>query len=152
MSDILHYILDMIPYMIISIPIIIIVRFINFKKQKKINWNREVAIFIFALFMVGLGSQTIIPKLEFGMDGGISIVQLGKNEINIIPFKVIYDTYVEVIKNDYINYFLINFLGNIVIFIPIGFFIPLLWKIDNKKSVYQKTVAFKNHRHFRFFI
>ena len=71
----------------------------------------------------------------FGMNGGVTIVQTGKSEINLIPFKVIFDTYREVIQNGYINYFIINFLGNIIMFMPIGFFIPLLWNVSNKKVV-----------------
>ena len=65
----------------------------------------------------------------FGMNGGVTIVQTGKSEINLIPFKVIFDTYREVIQNGYINYFIINFLGNIIMFIPIGFFVALLWNL-----------------------
>ena len=59
----------------------------------------------------------------------------GIHETNLIPFKVIVETYNEVFVNGYFNYFLINFLGNIIMFMPIGFFIPLLWNVSNKKVV-----------------
>ena len=135
MSSIIRYVLNMIPYMIISIPIYLIIRFIVLNKnKKKINWYREVAMFIFAIFLMGLASQTIIPKFEFGMNG-FSIVKSGIHKTNLIPFKVLFETYNEVFVNGYINYFLINFLGNIIMFMPIGFFIALLWNLSNKKII-----------------
>ncbi len=135
MKSIIGYILNMIPYMIITIPIYLIVRIIIFKtKKKKINWYHETGLFLFVIFLVGLASQTIITKFEFGMNG-FGIVKSGGHETNLIPFKVIIDTYKEVFVNGYINYFIINFLGNIIMFMPIGFFIPLLWKANNKKVI-----------------
>ncbi len=136
MNAIIRYLINMVPYMIITIPVYLIVRFIILKTKKiKINWYHESALFIFALFISGLASQTIIPKIEFGMSGKIGIVKSGVHKTNLIPFKVLYETYYEVFINGYINYFLINFVGNITIFMPIGLFIPLLWNISNKKVI-----------------
>lgn len=135
MRLIVGYILNMIPYMIITIPIYIIIRFIIFKDKKlKMNWLYEITLFLFVLFIAGLLSQTIIPKFEFGMNG-FGIVKSGKHSTNLIPFKVIYETYNEVFINGHINYFIINFLGNIIMFMPIGFFFPLLFKLSNKKVI-----------------
>lgn len=135
MNVIIRYVLSMIPYMIIAIPIYIVIRFVFFKTKKlKMNWYHEIALFLFVLFIIGLASQTIIPKFEFGMNG-FGIVKSGKHTINLIPFKVVFETYNEVFINGYINYFLINFLGNIIMFMPIGFFIPLLWNLSNKKVI-----------------
>ncbi len=135
MNTIIKYVINMIPYMIITIPIYLISRIIFIKsKSKKINWYHEITLFIFVLFTVGLSSQTIIPKFEFGVIG-FNVVQNGIHETNLIPFKVLFETYNEVFVNGYINYFLINFLGNIILFIPIGFFIPLLWNVSNKKVI-----------------
>lgn len=136
MTSILKYIINMFPYMLIAVPIVLCIRFFICSKRKlKINWYHEITLFIFSLFLVGLASQTIIPKFEIGMNGGLSISKNGMGEINLIPFKVLFDTYREVFENGYINYFIINFLGNIIIFIPLGFFIPLLWDITNKKVI-----------------
>lgn len=135
MSSVIKYIINMIPYMVIAIPIYLVIRFIVVKNIKeKINWYHEIGLFLFILFIVGLASQTIIPKLEFGMSG-LSIVKIGRHGINLIPFKVIFETYNEVFVNGYLNYFIINFLGNIIMFMPIGFFIPLLWNVSNKKVI-----------------
>ena len=135
MRTIIGYILNMIPYMIITIPIYLIVRFIIFKtKMKNVNWYHEITLIIFVLFIVGLTSQTIIPKFESGVNG-FGIVKSGVHETNLIPFKVLFETYNEVFVNGYINYFLINFLGNIIMFMPFGFLIPLLWNVSNKKVI-----------------
>lgn len=134
MNMIIRYILNMIPYMAISIPIYLIVRLIIIKtKKEKINWYHEIGLIIFVLFIVGLASQTIIPKFEFG-NNGFKIIKSGNHETNLMPFKVIFDTYREVFENGYINYFIINFVGNIALFIPIGFFISLLWNMSIKKG------------------
>lgn len=135
MSAIINYLINMLPYIIISAPIFVIVRFITYKKTKKLNWYREIAMLIFVMFLIGLGSQTIIPKLEFGINGELSIVNFGIGGINLIPFKVILDTYREVFINGNINYFIINFLGNIIMFMPIGFLLSLLWKMKSQKII-----------------
>ena len=135
MSLILKYILNMMPYMIITIPIYLIIRIVIFKtKKKEFNWYHETGLFLFVIFLVGLASQTIIPKFEFGING-LGIIKSGGHETNLIPFKVLIDTYKEVFVNGYVNYFIINFLGNIIMFMPIGFFIPLLWKVSNRKVI-----------------
>lgn len=135
MNVIIRYVLNMIPYMIIAIPIYIVIRFVFFKTKKlETNWYHEIALFLFVLFIIGLASQTIIPKFEFGING-FGIVRNGVHENNLIPFKVLFETYNEVFINGYINYFLINFLGNIIMFMPIGFFIPLLLNLSTKKVI-----------------
>ncbi len=135
MRTIIGYIINMLPYMILAIPIYLIVRGIIIKKHNKIiNLYHELTLFIFVLFIVGLFSQTIIPKFEFGVNG-FGIVKNGVHKTNLIPFKVLIETYREVFINGHIEYFLINFLGNIILFIPFGFVIPLLWNVSNRKVI-----------------
>ena len=132
MNKIIDYIVNMLPYMLIALPIIVIVRAIfvsNFKKKDiKTTFWHEIGIVLFAIFLVGLASQTIIPKFEFGV-GGFNIVNHNlENKINLIPGQVFVDTWRECVVNGYWNYLIINFIGNICMFVPIGFCIPLLWK------------------------
>ncbi len=124
MKAIINYIVNMLPYILIFTPIYLVVRYIIIKKSKKINWYHEIALFIFASFLVGLFSQTIIPIKNDRI-----------HETNLIPFKIFYETYIEIFKNNNITYFIISFLGNIGMFIPIGFFILLLWNINSKKVI-----------------
>lgn len=121
MKVIILYIKSMFPYMLITIPIYVLFRLLFFKKRK-INWYREMALLLFVLFIVGLASQALVSNNRV-------------HSTNLIPFIVLKDTYNEVFINGNINYFLINFIGNIIIFMPLGFFIPLLWNIENKKVI-----------------
>lgn len=132
MNKIMYFITNMIPYSSLSAPIYIIIRLI-YLKNKEINIKREIVLFLFFSFMAALASQTIIPKIE--INDGIRIINTGGHKTNLIPFKVIAETYYEVFINKHINYFIINFLGNIIMFIPIGFLIKYLWNIDNKKVI-----------------
>ncbi len=136
MNAISNYIVNMIPYMVIAVPIYLIVRFLMLRKSsRKFNLYHEIALLIFVIFIVGLASQTVIPKIELGINGNINILKNGKHGINLLPLKVLFETYREVFINLNINYFIINFLGNIIMFMPIGFFIPLLWEIPDKKII-----------------
>ena len=129
MKVIISYILNMMPYMLISIPIFMLVRYLIYKKTKILNLKREILLLIFYLFLVGLFSQTIIPKYDSNNNIIVSKVRL-----NLIPFKIIYDTIIELKKGN-IYYLIISLLGNIVMFIPIGFFIKLLYRYNDKKIV-----------------
>lgn len=136
MNAISNYIVNMIPYMVIAVPIYLIVRFLMLRKSsRKFNLYHEIALLIFVIFIVGLASQTVIPKIELGINGNINILKNGTHGINLLPLKVLFETYREVFINLNINYFIINFLGNIIMFMPIGFFIPLLWEIPDKKII-----------------
>lgn len=135
MNAIISYIIKMSPYMLIAIPIYLIFRIIFLKTKKiGINWYHEAALLVFVIFIVGLASQTVIPQLEIN-ENGISIIQNRVHKTNLIPFKVLSETYTEVFVNGYVNYFIINFLGNIVMFLPFGLFIPLLWRASYKTAV-----------------
>lgn len=141
MTEILRYVLNMLPYMLCALPVILLWRGIRVsglrsKGVRTTLWH-EAGLLVFALFLVGLASQTVIPKLEF--DGGaVRILSGGASGINLIPLRVFYDTYYEVFVQGNFEYFLINFLGNVVMFLPIGFLIPLLW---NKKSLRTAALA-----------
>jgi len=125
----------MLPYMILAVPVYCIGRAFFCKiKKVNLNWLREIALFALVIFSVGLASQTVIPKIEMGANG-FSFVQSGVHKTNLVPFKVLFETYHEVFAKGHINYFLINFLGNIILFIPFGLIIPLLWETSTKKTI-----------------
>lgn len=53
----------------------------------------------------------------------------------MIPGKIFLDTWREALLGNF-NYFVINFLGNIMMFMPLGFFPPLLWRrVTRKKAM-----------------
>ena len=136
MNAIIRYVINMMPYMVLAVPVYAIARIVFVKaKQIKVNLLHEITLFVFTVFLVGLASQTIIPKFEIGVNG-FNIIKNGIHKTNLIPFKVLFETYKEVVVNGHINYFIINFLGNIILFIPFGVIIPLLWKTSTKKTIF----------------
>ncbi len=139
MSTIINYIVNMLPYMLIALPIIIAIRYIRIKAIAKCGLKtsifHELGLILFVIFIAGLASQAIIPKIDWGNTNPL-IIEFSRANINLIPFKVIKDTYNAVFVDGYFNYFLINFAGNIIMFMPIGFFMPLLWaNISFKKAI-----------------
>lgn len=124
--------------MLCFIPIMIIIRaiifLINKRKRSTINWHHEFGLLIFGLYCVGVASQTFIPKLEFGRNSFI-VNQNLHGEINLIPGKFIFDLINECIRNGNSDYFIINIIGNVCIFIVIGFGLSTLWNITFKKNI-----------------
>lgn len=139
MSKLFGYLFNMIPYMLCSLPVIVLARMIAASARKKVHRQttayHEIGLCFFILFLVGLASQTMIPKLEFG-SGSVGIVDGNlTGKINLIPGQVFIDIYHEWFQNGYSLYFVINFVGNILLFFPIGFCIPLLWNRITFKKV-----------------
>jgi len=135
MNKIIIYLFDMISYMLLIMPIYLIIRGFYLKRKKqKINWYHEIGLLGFILFIFGLFSQTIILKVEYGING-FRFITNGIHRTNLIPGRVFIEFYYKMNLKDYLNYFIINFLGNIILFIPIGFLLPLLWNLSNKKVI-----------------
>lgn len=131
MEKIIDYLLHMIPYMLFALPFILIVRTVIVKVKglgKATTILHETGLLLFCLYLIGLASQTIIPALEI-RSSGIGILFTGAiGGVNLIPGKVFYDIWYEGSVHGYWLYFFINFLGNICLFMPIGFGINLLWR------------------------
>jgi glycopeptide antibiotics resistance protein len=119
---ILRFILKMLPFMVVAIPVHILARwlFIRSRHIKHINYRHECALLLFVVFAVGLASLTVFPQSTVTVSNGF-------HTVNLIPFKVIWDTYITVFKEHNL-YGLTILLGNIVMFMPFGFFPALLWK------------------------
>ena len=136
MNTIIGYIINSVPYMLLSLPFYIVTRFIILMKNKTAkNWLCEIVLLIFVMYCVGVASQTFIPKIEFGNTKLFLVNQNVFGEINLIPGKVLVDSYYEVIYNYNYLYFIVNVIGNIILFVPIGFLIPTLWKNVSMKHI-----------------
>ncbi len=129
MTAIIGYIGEMLPYMFIALPIILVFRIIYNKMRgfRKIQRYHEVGVVAFLLFMTALFSQTILTFLYTG-----PTVTRSFTNINVVPFRVFRDNYYAITELNFWQPFIINFLGNICIFMPIGFMIPLLWSRFNR--------------------
>ena len=131
MSEILEYFKNIFIIMILCMPIYYIIRF-KILKINTSNKKREVLLIIFILYMIALTLQIVTPKFIIDMKG-IHIIKQDLNNINIIPFYFVYDIYNECFVSNNWNYLFINIFGNILLFIPIGIFLPVLWNIPYKK-------------------
>ncbi|HBR31409.1 MAG TPA: VanZ family protein [Clostridiales bacterium] len=121
MANILQFLMTMIPYMLMIIPAFLIIRFIILRRKniiKKINFKHEVVFLLFAAFISGLASLTVLPSSD---SGKLLINDIYK--LNIIPFHTIIQQFA---SGDF-NMLLINIVGNIVMFIPFGYCPALLW-------------------------
>lgn len=122
------FIYDGLPVSLLFVPIYLFLRlvFITERKQKnladKISFNREAVMLFFFVFVVHLFVQTFI-------------VNSGNNEINLIPFQIIIQQIQDISFNEYtFKGFILNVIGNVVIFAPIGIFAPYLFKTDLKHT------------------
>jgi glycopeptide antibiotics resistance protein len=135
MKAILQSLYQMLPFVLVSIPVFCLVRWVMGRCTNiPSNWKHEVTFLLFVMFLSGLASITAIPELEWNVNG-LRIANAGGGGINLIPFVVFYDIWMEYFERNNIGYFLINFLGNIVMFLPIGFCFPLLWERMSMKKV-----------------
>lgn len=141
MRSVIGYFLNMLPYLALALPVYLVIRVIVLKRRDgKPNLLHELALCLFVLWCVGTASQTVIPKFEFGVSG-FGLVKSRIREINLIPFRVFANTYTQTFVNGLRSYFYINFLGNILLFVPFGFLVPLLWRIKKHKVILSGCLA-----------
>ncbi|WP_342510450.1 VanZ family protein [Sporosarcina sp. FSL K6-1522] len=129
MTAILGYIKDMLPSMLMALPFIILIRvfYHKIRKSKQLCMYHEIGVVLFLLFMIALFSQTILTFLYTG-----PAVNRSFATVNLVPFNVFHDTYYAVTELHFWHPLIINFFGNICIFMPIGFMVPLLWSKCNR--------------------
>lgn len=96
----------------------------------------EILMLIFVLYLVGLASQTIIPRWDIGIvsDTGEFFfnVHLANeiSQVNLIPFHTLYQYIFETNTNvdSWNSVSLLNISANLLLFSPLGFLVPLIWK------------------------
>lgn len=96
-------------------------------KQK--NTSTPFWRFLFLLYVVLL--LWLLFDRNFQWTEGIAYRQQIKNNISLIPFRTIRSYWKIVCLKQYNNvlfyHSVINLAGNIILFIPIGYFLPRLW-------------------------
>lgn len=123
---------------LISMALWIIYRLYNVVKNKRINIAREIILFIFFVYFLFLLLLTIFKggRIEFSNQFNSFMYRehglLGI--INIVPIKETINTFMH--SETGMRNSLRNIIGNILVFMPLGFFIPLLFdKFNNLKKV-----------------
>ena len=129
MSAVIRYLFQMAPFMLIALPVVLAVRIFLCRSRKKagipVRTAHEVGLLAFTVYLVGLASLTVLPIIRW-QEGGLSFELYGRGNLNLIPFRIFFDSLCMASQGD-TTYFLINFLGNIATFLPIGFFPMLLF-------------------------
>lgn len=120
-----HFLMSMLMYCVLLLPLYLLARFLFMKKKKK-TFGREVIMLLFFCYCVSIFSQTIIP--DFWIESGqLKFAQTHFMSSNFIPFATIHN-YIEQLQGPIAQIAFYNLAGNIVLFIPFGLFIPLLWQ------------------------
>ncbi|MBD1383092.1 VanZ family protein [Metabacillus arenae] len=102
---------------------------IKFKKQKQVNWLKEVISFLFVIYICMVVSVTLFP-IPIGFHSNIeNVFRL----INVIPLKSIINnsSQIGIAYNGDVQFMIglivRNVGGNILLLMPLGFLVPILW-------------------------
>lgn len=109
--------IDCISSIIFVIPVVAILQYAIFRQR---NFNQFIAILIFALYSIAVFSIVGVPT--------VGTFKINLN-LNLIPLVDIVNSPLEYTKNTILN---------IILFIPLGFLVPAIWK--NYRSI--KTIFF----------
>lgn len=137
MAQVWNYFKGMLPFMLAVLPVLALVRLLlHLRRKGRVNWFHEAGVVAFGMFLVGLLSQAVISFLIQNATGGWEIVLKPANQwhVNLIPLRVFSDTYQQITQGNW-NYLIINVMGNLLMFAPIGFFVALLWGKGWKQAV-----------------
>lgn len=124
----IKYILKFIVVFLVTAPF-----YLAFRRPWKYDGEqrkREFALAVFVLYVIGLLALTLEGKYALPAEMFTSALERISNysSINLVPFKMIKLFFVHFNLDD----FLVNIVSNVVIFIPWGFGLVLLWKSNHK--------------------
>ncbi len=122
---IVSFLSDGTAFVLMLVPIGIFIRlcYLHFRRQQPcyrltepLSISHEIGLLGLMIYLILLFTQTFV-------------VNSGANEIKLIPFQIITEQIAAMHDNDGSYFlFLFNILGNIGVFIPIGMFIPALFR------------------------
>ncbi len=122
-----------IPFLLLSIPIYGFCRMLFLSTQRKsrlnqeMNYAQELGLVLLTAFLTLLFVQTwvIVNPTNASSDE----IEESLNQIELIPFNVIIEQFTKM-HDSAVDYrtFILNIIGNIGIFVPIGVMIPLLFR------------------------
>ncbi len=123
MGRIAGFVLRMLPVMAAAVPLVAAARLAGAYRLKNhgltTTLRHEAGLWAFLLFLVGLAAVTILPP-------GGQFIPPSWSRVNLRPLVVLADSLAAMRAGDGM-YFVINVLGNILMFLPLGFFPCLLW-------------------------
>lgn len=119
---------EFLPYSYGIIPVFALFRTISFWQMKKLNQKttilHEVGMMVLIIYMIDLFIRNQTPLMSFykELDG----------KINLIPVNKIVDMFFAAYSKNALGYAIENILTKMVLFLPIGFIIPLLWRFKTE--------------------
>ena len=129
MKSVSDYIGDILLFALICLPFVIIIRYFVYLKTKKLDFKREALILLLSMTVFSILCMTVIPPQVFKGDFTSQMfhkadfsynMKYPELQIGWIKWKITTKEYDDI---------LINIVGNIAVFIPIGF---LICAIRNK--------------------
>lgn len=129
------FLLRMLPAALAALPAVAVLRFFGVRRLRQAGldttpWH-EAGLWAFLLFLAGLAAITVVPQ-------GWQWTGLSWDRINLIPFRVFRESFILRRATGSWGYFVINVVGNIVMFLPLGFFPCLLWG-EGKSGLWRGT-------------
>ena len=107
----------------------------------------RLIVFFFFLYLYLLLNVTLFEK-GFGrdslLDGGERTREYYlRNFVNFRPFHSIWKVYIVGLTHGYVSpyYVILNFLGNVCVFMPVSFFLPALFKAQKRWYVFLPTLV-----------
>ena len=114
--------------MVLFISILWIINRILCNRGKTVSWKRELQLMLVYICIVVIARFTFCP---FGkVDGKIQPLVLYLN--NWFPFRINWNPFVYMFGYDTRREAMLNFIGNITMFIPVGIVWPTVYKNLNK--------------------
>lgn len=117
------------PFYLLALPIILLNMLLISKKRKLLNIGFELKEKIAILGLIL--SIIFVLGITIGNNNSASLENVRLGSINIIPLKGMKVQYLFALKG--YMYFIINLFGNVLIFIPLGFFLSIYYKDDAKE-------------------
>lgn len=138
------FVLQTLPWVVAIFPAYLIVRAIILAVRRKktaacISWKREIGLALFCLYMIFLLSATVFPEVSPSLNlyypgGGFGTHNIRSDYINLIPGNIFMN-----IANSFQHYggmtLWISILGNVMLFVPLGFLFSLLWSDSIKLNL-----------------
>lgn len=130
MREIIHYLLRMLPAAVLGLLIYGASRPFRLKRLARLGLattrRHELALAAGLMFLAGLLWLTVLPGI-FWENGRLVLREEGFGKINLRPF-LLFEQARALAAQGNRTYFLINFWGNIAMFLPIGFLPGLIWR------------------------
>ena len=130
MREILHYLWRMLPAALLALGFYLAARPLRLRrlqsKHLATTTAHETALALFFVLLAGLLWLTVLPEILWE-DGRLVLRPEGLGGFNLRPFIIFYHSRI-LARQGNTTYFLINFWGNIAMFLPVGFFPAILWR------------------------